>query len=78
MQIFLLCYLIQSEELARTAVNNTVPVTVYATFNFTALPGYNLADYCLGSSHTVELIADNYTRQQSTRFASFFSDMPYS
>lgn len=41
------------------AVDNSVPVTVYATFNLNPAPGVNLADYCVPSSFTIEMIAND-------------------
>lgn len=41
------------------AVNNSVPVTVYATFSLTPAAGVNLADYCIPSSFTIEMIAND-------------------
>lgn len=40
-------------------VDNSAPVTVYATFNLTPAPGISLSDYCIPSSFTIEMIADN-------------------
>jgi hypothetical protein len=41
------------------AVDNSVPVTVYATFNLTPATGVSLADYCIPSSFTIEMIAND-------------------
>lgn len=41
------------------AVNNSVPVTVYATFTLTPVPLISLADYCIPSSFTIEMIAND-------------------
>lgn len=53
------------------AVDNSVPVTLYATFNLTATGSHNLADYCLPASATLEIIADDYYGTMATRFTSF-------
>ena len=53
------------------AVDNSVPVTLYATFNLTATGSHNLADYCLPASETLEVIADDYYLTMATRFTSF-------
>lgn len=53
------------------AVDNSVPVTLYATFNLTATGSHNLADYCLPASATLEIIADDYYLTMGTRFTSF-------
>lgn len=53
------------------AVDNSVPVTLYATFNLTATGSHNLADYCLPASETLEVIADDYYLTMGTRFTSF-------
>lgn len=53
------------------AVDNSVPVTLYATFNLTATGSHNLADYCLPASATLEIIADDYYLTMATRFTSF-------
>ncbi len=53
------------------AVDNSVPVTLFATFNLTAVGSYNLADYCLPSSATLEIVADNYSLTMATRFTTF-------
>lgn len=55
------------------AVDNSVPVTLYATFNLTATGSHNLADYCLPASETLEIIADDYYLTMGTRFTSFSS-----
>ena len=44
------------------AVNNTVPVTLTATFTLSGYGGYTLADMCLPASVSVDVIADDPLR----------------
>lgn len=55
------------------AVDNSVPVTLNATFNLTATSSYNLSDYCLPASATLSIASDNYTVNMATRFISWQS-----
>lgn len=58
------------------AANNSIPVTVYATFTLTPAPGINLADYCIPSSFTIEMIADDPNQPSKLRPLSYYTSCP--
>jgi hypothetical protein len=58
------------------AVDNSVPVTVYATFSLTPAAGINLADYCIPSSFTIEMIANDPVSPSRLRPLSYATTCP--
>lgn len=58
------------------AVDNSVPVTVYATFTLTPASGISLADYCIPSSFTIEMVANDPIYTSRLRPLSYATTCP--